>query len=260
MSMPSRVLMAVFLTFACLGCGTLQADDSPRPTDPRVARAIKESKRGDQPTRLAALHRLGRLGHRSESAVVELTSGLADPAPEIRAATAEVLGRIGSSAEPANPVLIAALRDPERAVRSAAAAALIRTRPDARQAIPALAASLRADPEGFAAPAVDSLAAMGEPAVPVAIELLREASSLLPPIGAQVLARLGPAARGAVSELIAALHRPERETREQAAAALASIGEPALDALTQAIRDHDPRVRGGAARALELMGNGARPA
>ena len=46
----------------------------------------------------------------------------------------------------------------------------------------------------------------------------------------------------------------------RAAQALASVGEAAIEALTRALRDRDPKVRGGAALALELMGDRASPA
>jgi len=258
MSMPNKGLMAVLLALFWIHSRAVRADDPSRPSDPRVARAMKEWKQGDQEIRLEALRRLGRLGHRSRPAVADLISGLSDPALEIRAATADALGQIGWSE--ANPALIAALRDPEREVRSAAAAALARTRPDKRKAIPALAASLRADPLGYGDPAVETLAAMGEPAVPVAIELLQEANPELTSSGAALVAKLGPAATATIPSLIKALHRPERQIRDLAAEALASIGDPAIEAITLALRDRDPRVRGGAARALQLMGNRGSPA
>jgi len=258
MSMPNRGLMAVLLALFWIHSRAVQADESPRLTDPPVARAMQQRIEGDREARLEALRRLGRLGHRSRPAVAELISGLSDPVPEIRAATAAALGQIGWGE--ANPALIAALRDPERAVRSAAAAALARTKPDKRKAIPALAASLRADPLGHGDPAVETLGAMGEPAVPVAIELLQEANPELTSSGAALLAKLGPAATAAIPSLINAFHRPERQIRHLAAEALASVGEPAIEALTLALRDRDPRLRGGAARALQLMGKQASPA
>ena len=229
MSRSSRGLVSAILALAGAGSGEGRSDELPRPIDPRVPRSMNEWKQGDRQGRIKAISRLGRLGHRSAPVVPDLISGLSDPVPEIRAATAEALGHIASSASAANPALISALRDPERKVRVAAAMALTRTRPDAGQAIPALAASLRADPVGFEEHAVEVLAAMGEPVVPAAIELLREANPKLPPIGAQVLIRLGAASGAAVPHLIEAFHRPEQETREFAAQALAFVGEPAID-------------------------------
>ncbi len=258
MAMRLGSLMILSVGSLLIPGGLVLADDSQRPTDPLVAGLIKQWKEGDQPTRLRALNRLGRIGHRSQSAVAELIAGLSDPLPAMRAATAEVLGKIGS--EEANLALIAALRDSELAVRTIAAAALIRTQPDPRAAIPALSAAVRADPSRFGHAAVEALAALGEPAVPLAIELFHEADPRIRRIGLQLLARLGPAAKATVPLLIETFRQPKPSIRVRAEQALAAIGESAIEALTRALRDRDSKVRGAAALALELMGEPAWPA
>ncbi len=258
MTMRLGSLMIVVVGCLLISCDVGKAEDSHRPTDPVVARFIKQWKEGDRLTRLQVLQRLGRIGHRCRSTVPELITGLSDPLPEIRAATAEALGKIGS--QNANPALIKALGDPELAVRTATAAALARTRPDSRLAIPALAAAVRADPSRFGEAAVAALAAMGEPAVPLAIELLHETNPRFRKIGLQLLAGLGSTAKETVPILIETFHKPDPVIRVQAAQALGAIGESAIDALVRALRDRDPKVRGGAALALELIGESAWPA
>ena len=251
--------LIILLVVICMTlCGPAWADDPQRPADPLVGGLIKQWKEGDRPTRIKALRRLGRIGHRSRSAVPVLISGLTDSVPEIRAATAEVLGQSGVGE--ANPALIAALRDPELTVRTAAAAALARTRPDTQAASSALATAVRADPAGMRDSAVETLATIGEPSVPLAINLIRDANPKLNAIGVQLLTRLGPTAKAAVPILLEMFHRSERSIREHAAQALAAVGKSAIEPLTRALRDRDPKVRGGAAFALELMGEQAAPA
>ncbi len=251
--------LIILLVVICMTlCGPAWADDPQRSADPLVGGLIKQWKEGDRPTRIKALRRLGRIGHRSRSAVPVLISGLTDSVPEIRAATAEVLGQSGVGE--ANPALIAALRDPELTVRTAAAAALARTRPDTQAASSALATAVRADPAGMRDSAVETMATIGEPSVPLAINLIRDANPKLNAIGVQLLTRLGPTAKAAVPILLEMFHRSERSIREHAAQALAAVGKSAIEPLTRALRDRDPKVRGGAAFALELMGEQAAPA
>ena len=204
-------LMTLLLGCFLLECHNVLADEPPQSGDPMVAGLIKQWKEGDATTRLKALRRLARIGYRSRAVAPELLSGLTDPLPDIRAATAEALGRIGAGN--ANSALIAALRDPELAVRTAATAALAHTRPDPLKAIPALAVAVRADPGGIGDAAVETLASIGRPSVPLAIDLFRDANPKLSAIGAQLLTRLGPTARTAVPILLDTLHGLERSMR-----------------------------------------------
>ncbi len=54
--------------------------------------------------------------------------------------------------------------------------------------------------------------------------------------------------------MIEALRLPDRQARENVARALAAAGPDAVKPLIGALRDRDPKVRGGAAFALETMG------
>jgi HEAT repeat protein len=229
-------------------------------TDRRVAAALEIWRGGDPKARIQALQRLERLGPRAAPAVTALIVGLSDRDPKIRKETADVLHRIGPPARPAVPALLAALNDPDSKVRTAAAWALQAAKPDAKAVMPALVANLRAGADRRSPVVVYALAALGEPAMPVLIELLHDNDKGLRQTAAYSLSRRGPAARAFIPALIEALRLPEREAREHIAAALAGAGAEAVEPLIRALRDRDPKVRGGAARALETMGAQAKDA
>jgi HEAT repeat protein len=228
--------------------------------DKRVAAALEFWRSNDPSARLRALKKLEQLGGGAAPAVPALIAGLSDRDAEVRREIAEVLYRIGAPAHLAVPALLANLNDPDKGVRAAAAWALSVAKPDPKLAMPALIANLRAGPERRCLVAVNALAALGEPAVPPLIELLNVKDEPLRARAASALGEIGPPARGAIPALIELLRLPDRETRENVATALAGIGPEAVEPLTQALRDRDPKVRGGAAFALEKLGAQAKPA
>jgi len=63
-----------------------------------------------------------------------------------------------------------------------------------------------------------------------------------------------------VSRLIAALKDPDADVRANLAQALAKIGPPAVEPLTEALADPLPERRAGAATALGLLGSSAKGA
>ncbi len=229
-------------------------------SDHRVAAAL-ELWRGDDPkARLQALQRLGRLGPRAAPAVPALIAGLSDLDPKVRKETAAVLRRIGPPAKPAVPALVSVLNDPDSGVRAAAAWALQVAKPDPQVVMPALVAHLRAGPDRRCPVVVYALAALGEPAMPVLIDLLTDNDKTVRWMAGYSLSRIGPAARSSIPALIEALRLPDRETGEFVAVALAGAGPEAVEPLIRALRDRDPKVRGGAARALETLGARAKAA
>jgi len=132
------------------------------------------------------------------------------------------------------------------------------TKPDPEAVIPALVASLRAGPDRRCPTSVYVLGTLGEPAVPALIDLLKGDDPNLRWMACVSLGRVGPAARSAVPALIEALRSPDREAREHVARALAGVGTDAVGPLTRALRDRDPKVRGGAALAIEVLGGRAK--
>lgn len=236
------------------------AQQAPNTLDRPVTEALELWKNGDSSARHRVLRRLARLGPQASGAVPAMITGLKDPDSTIRWESAEDLHRIGPAANAAVPALTTALRDSESAVRDAAARALMTTKPAPKEVIPALVASLHAAPDRRCPMAVHVLGTLGEPAVPVLIDLLKDSDPTLRSMAREALGQIGPAAKSSLPALVEALRLPEREIRECVARVVAAIGPEAVEPLIRALRDRDPKVRGGAAYALALLSEQAKPA
>jgi HEAT repeat protein len=192
------------------------------------------------------------------------------------------------------PELIALLADPNVRVRSAAVNVLAGLGPVASEAVPALAGRLSREPAGLQSSIVDALAAIGpdaRPAIP-ALDALRQTDN---PWTRQSIAvaraKIDPshaaAAAAAIREFaqrddadersrlasilgdfryvsaesLAALttlvNDKDRMVAWTAAATLGRMGEPAVPALTRALRAQDKDVRVHAAQSLGSLGPGA---
>ncbi|MGP0064127.1 MAG: HEAT repeat domain-containing protein [Isosphaeraceae bacterium] len=235
-------------------------EPAPNTPDHRVIEALELWKGGNPSARHRGLRRLERLGPRAAAAVPSLIPSLTDPDPTIRRETAEILEEIGEPAQAAVPALLAALGDSERDVRKMAARALGSIKPDPKVAIPALVASIRAGRDRRCLEAISTLGTLGEPAVPALIDFLGDNEPGVSRLAARALAAIGPGARAAIPALIEAQRRLDHEERQRVAEALARMGPATVQPLVLALRDRDPKVRGGAARALELLGPGAKAA
>jgi HEAT repeat protein len=100
-------------------------------------------------------------------------------------------------------------------------------------------------------------------AIPILIELLKDADSFVRLDAAYALGFIGPQAREAVPHLIALLKDQEATVRNNAAYALGLIGSDAdrvVPELVKLIRDRDARVRFNAAEAIGRFGRAAVPA
>ncbi|QEH37033.1 putative lyase [Aquisphaera giovannonii] len=243
---PFCIIVLAVLTVVATR-GRLAADDA-EPS--RLAEALSK---GDAGARLGTLSQIARFGHLAIPIVPHVARRLSDADPRVRAAAAKLLRQIGPDASAASGALLARLDDPDRRVRVEAARALGRIPAEPSRLTRLVIDAARKDPEGLSDVAVDLLADVGTEVVPTAQALLAEKDTALILLGIKVLQRIGPAAAPAVGSLTEVGRRPERVVREQAAWALARCGPAALAPLTAALRDRDPRVRGVAARGLELM-------
>jgi hypothetical protein len=100
-------------------------------------------------------------------------------------------------------------------------------------------------------------------AIPILIELLKDADSFIRLDAAYALGFIGPQARDAVPYLISLLKDQEATVRNNAAYALGLIGSDAdhvVPELVKLIRDRDARVRFNAAEAIGRFGRAAVPA
>jgi len=151
------------------------------------------------------------------------------------------------------PALVNALHANQAAQREAAADVLGRLGPPARAAVPALIDALQDKSSAVALMAARALAQVDSTRSSAAVKLL--ADSLDVPGAALALAHIGPEARAAVPNLVAAL-RPRQKTADQelirfhAHLALARIGQPAVPALIEALKEKREGVAPLAGEAL----------
>jgi hypothetical protein len=118
-------------------------------------------------------------------------------------------------------------------------------------AVPILLELFKRDEVPYSGDALNALGALGpraSAAVPELSALLGETRFTIPV--ALILARMGPAAAPALPSLTASLERGPVRARSLAAAALASIGPPGIAAVQQAATSPDPLTREAASMAL----------
>ena len=254
--MIARLGPALLLILAGCGTGSVTPPGTPRSTD-RPSGSSPAAEARDRPT--SELMDRRELAQRSLLLMLEdrrvrdagATRPLLGGPVEIRIALAETLGRIGDAAS--HPDLEFLLRDPEPRVRQAAAFGLGLLRaPESSAAL--LAATRDTDRET----AILAVEALGKRKAPLA----------------EVIAALGDLAEGErFGRLLPALFRfsdPEvmdwaarglalDDRRLHAWSAYALCRTPqarALPLIRELARDPDPWVRGQAARALGLVGDG----
>ena len=210
--------------------------------------------------RVAAARALAMRGEAAAPFVPDLTGALDDRSRVVRAAAAWALGEVGPAAAPATPDLLRLLRDADPLVRAGAAYALGATGAAARDSALKLIERLDDPDERVRWQAGEALAEIGLDAdlVGPLVRLVRDAVGPGRGLAAEALGRVGPGARAAVPDLIAAASDPRPEVRWRAVWALGRIG-PAAGAAVPVLRAAlaDPEARWRAAEALGGIGPGA---
>jgi HEAT repeat protein len=245
----------------------------------------------DKQVRRSALEAVGKVGADGKPAADEVSDLLTDPDPETRKMARQVLAQIAPDA--ALTANSQALFNPDEAVRLEAAEALLAMGAAAKPRTSELIAAVRGDKS----PAVRLKAAQAlvviDPTTNAPVgalaDLLSGTDAKMRGEAAEALATIGGVARDAVPALNGALKDKDPAVRKNAAVALSKVGEPALPALTnlveslserrlhepvllalknigwvkavppliKALKDQDPSVRLGAARALGQFGEDA---
>ena len=277
--------------WACVGLTELGAKAAPA-----VPNLIEIVSHEEEEVRLQAMLALAEIGEAARPGTPELIEALADPQVGVRYAAAFALGSI--QAEGADDALEQASETDDKFLGILTAWALARTNPDdddrQRTAVTQLlagihdedeqtrAASIRAlaqlDPpedmrdtvikEIMASPypevmpaALDAVAARGAVMVERISQRLADPETRIHAV--RVLARMGPEAKDAVPELVAALADSEPELGGEINFALGAIGpdaKEAVPALQALVNDENDSLRYSAVFALGEIGPNAKPA
>jgi HEAT repeat protein len=181
----------------------------------------------------------------------------------------DLLGALEQFGEEAVPQLVTVLQRPSDARNLAkegvvveVAELLRRLGPRAKAAVPELIEQLREDKQYGGASirrtrAATILGAIGPPALPQLVEVIKDKDAESRVLAAQALGAMGPVARGAIPMLSGAVADRNTEVRKQAIDALRAIGPDfkwAVPALLEALKDPDPQVRYRAVEGLAVPG------
>ena len=212
---------------------------------------------------ISGTYALGNMGEAAQLATPALRDQMQTDNAFVRTVTAWALASVNPQdpaiQQQAIELLVAALGNPEDGqVRMAAARGLVALKPDHAILLPALTEMLKDSPPEVVADSLRALAAVGQPAVPGMIRMLRYEE--VRPLVARVLAQLGPQAAEAVPALTAALAESPPETQREILFALGSIGpasQSAVPTIAHLLKNENPKVRYSAVYALGRIGPAA---
>jgi HEAT repeat protein len=249
---------------------------------PAVPAMLKNLAHWDDTLRRDTADALAQMG---EVAVPGLMEGLGAKEPKQRQAAALALSQLGPQAKSAAPALLAAAeKETDDLPRGAILTALTKTGADPARTAPLLLKAVRGENAELRHAALNALLTsptVAKTAVATLTTELQSKDKDARQRGAQLLARLGPAAAPAVPALIErakaepaealyttalaeigpralpplmeALSNKSGGDRKWVFRALSEMGAPAMTGLTDALRSPTASVRAGAATALEGM-------
>jgi HEAT repeat protein len=181
-----------------------------------VSPLITAAADGDTVVRSRAVESLGYMARPDNQVIGAISKCARDPAPAVRAAAIGSLARIRLPDDALLPMVSESIGHQDERVRLAVVNVLVERRTLLARLAPELEALLTANDEGTPRHAAFLLSRLGPEAAPRLLDAFRQDKSRIDPI----------------------------------AEALAQIGRPAVEPLTRAVKDPDPRVRRGAALAL----------
>ncbi len=211
---------------------------------PALTKALGDE---DELVRAKAADSLACFGPEAKPAAAALIQAARNDDAWVRARCLEALYFIGLEPCIAVPLLVEALRDSDDSVRKAAAYALGDYGPAAAEAIGPLIKIFAEEKSERQLEIVETLGRIGVKAVPQLAAILRSEEPELRRAAARAIEEIGPEAADAVPALIGLLGDEDEQACSSASRALGLIGSPAIPALTEALRDPNPAIRGGAA-------------
>ena len=206
-----------------------------------------------------AARALATIGPEAKPAIPALERMLRSKENEPRWDAATALGRIGKDSV---PVLTGAVRDANPDIRYAAIDGLAQLGAGAEPAIPALLERLKEEKQVIRAAAISCLAGIGPPAAPALVKAIEHEKGLVRQGAARAIMSLGVSRRLVEPALLLMLQDEEAASRQQAIAPLSAhaYDEPAITAITAALKDPAPEVRVAAAKGLGEVSRKAQPA
>ncbi len=262
----SQEIPSLLQTIERTGPGSL--DDAKRAAErvglkaiPALETALRDDRKHVREHAALAIQHL--IGH-PEIGLPRLLKSLKDRDPEAREKVARSIGELGRHAKSASPVLIEAIDDPSPKVREQAAWALGEVGDEGHDEVRKLVKLLGESEPGVRGAAGKTLAALGEKAVPDLIAALENPARLVRRKAVEVLAEMGPEAKGAVPAILRLVNDPEKVVRRQVIHSLGKFGsraQEAMPALRESLNDPDEVIRRYAAESLDaiaLPGKGRR--
>jgi len=189
------------------------------------------------------------------------TQAGSDPdAIESRLKAAELLGKVGPDAKPYSQTLLDALQDPDLHVRTVAAVALPKVNVPADVAVPEMIKVLDKDLNADVARALSSYGPDADAAIPTLVKILNDTKldSELRWNAARTIGKMREKGAPAIDALSQNLKDEAPNVREHAAEAIGDIGtaaQSAAPALIGALTDTFWKARRDAARSLGQIGN-----
>jgi HEAT repeat protein len=182
-----------------------------------------------------------------------------------RKSAAFKISEMGPEGKAAIPKLIELVQsDESMSVRGEAANALGKIGPTAAAAVPALIAFLESTDGGYertyAAQSLGYIAKQPDKVVPVLLtHMNQDAEPVVRQLSARSLGQFGADARPALADIIKAIKQGDKDMREAAMSALASIpaDKSSVPALTELLTDELDTARGAAAKSLGGAGTDA---
>ncbi|HEV3341074.1 MAG TPA: HEAT repeat domain-containing protein [Pirellulales bacterium] len=235
-----------------------------RPAVPAIVKSLESDKAAG--VRYAAAYALGQIGAGDKASRAALSKAMEGDDAFLQIVAAWASARVAKedkqAQDKATTLVLKGLTSERVDVRRAAARALAEIKPPPEVVAPVLIKAIQDKDPAVISNAVDALASLGPAIVPrLAKNGLQNKDLQL--YAVRVLAKIGPAAKGAAPALAEALKEAEGEYRREVQFVLGTFGAdaaPAVPELIKSLASDDDHVRSSAIYALGKIGPAAKEA